>query len=147
MLISLLGLLVLQWSLAKANPEKTPLPFEQAILVMFAGSALLVYGLPWLIEKCPAEVRVSDRLIWRLRGDSVQRWEFKNIVSYRWIVMPEWALLMLDQESGRRAVLGTPLDVPRSDVDAFLQRCGLPKEPDGHCSDYEELAFLRSDTH
>ena len=142
LLLGLVAVSLLQWALATAKPEGPELPFEQAVLVVLVGSAALVYGAPWLIEKCPSEVRVSDSDIWRLRGDSVRRWKVKNLTSYRWLVMSDWALLELETKSAGKNMLAVPFDVHLEDLDAFLQQCGLRKVADAQWSEFQELSVL-----
>ncbi len=66
------GLSLLQWYLAKLNPNKHPLPLHQALSLMFLVGYFLAYIVPWINRRCPSEGRITSRAIIRFRGNHSQ---------------------------------------------------------------------------
>ncbi|HXR04483.1 MAG TPA: hypothetical protein VN836_07230 [Verrucomicrobiae bacterium] len=140
------GLFMSQWWLAKTKSGSNRMPIEEAIAIILPVSTFFAYGIPWLAGKCPSQIIVNDRMICRTRGSSNRRVEFKNLASFRWIYMQQWAVLRFDLKSGRNNSVAVPLEVSHPELDAFLQERGLRKEPDGHWYEFDDLTFLRGAT-
>jgi hypothetical protein len=116
----------------------------ESLCIALAGAAFLAYGIPWVVTKCPSYIKVRNKHIMRMRGNSNLEIRFSKMESFRWIPMQQWSLLRLSPKSGRSFTLCVPLEISREELDSFLQEHGLRKDPDGHYTDFEDIAFLRN---
>lgn len=141
-LLIIAGLVLLRWWIDKQKHLHRESIWE-ILPAVLAVAALIAYGVPWITSKCSSYVKVRDKYIIRMRGNSNLQIHFKKTESFRWIPMQQWALLRLASSSGRSFTLCVPLEISRPELDSFLQQHGLRKEPDGHYTDFPDLVFLR----
>src|SRR5437870_3413173 len=75
----LAALLLVNWAVAKLDPQKDPWTLTVALPFALGGGLVFVYAFPWLYRICPAEVRVHEKGISRVVGDDVQFWKYRDI--------------------------------------------------------------------
>jgi hypothetical protein len=130
---------VFLWLIGKISSKGNASSSGLFLVLAVGASALIAYGLLPLSRLSSVEIAISERSISRGR----MRWPFKFFESYTWIPMNDWLIMLLKMKSGRVVTVAAPRDVPREVLDALFQRHGLRREPDGHWTDHDELAFLR----
>jgi hypothetical protein len=138
----IVGLILLRWWIDKKRhvPRESFWGFLPLTLVV---AALIAYGVPWIVSKCPSYVKVRNKRIMRMRGNNSWSMEFNKAESFRWIPMQQWWILRLTSKSGGHFCLCAPPDISRAALDSFLLERSLRKEPDGHYTDFPDLVFLR----
>lgn len=114
-ILIVVALCMTNWWLALRNPGKTPPPLTVALSLSTGFGVFLVYIVPWFFRFCPSYIRIFDKSITRVIGNSATCWQFKNIdhceiVSIANDGRAEPALL-IHTVKGKRALIGVPADL------------------------------------
>jgi len=123
------GLLMMQWLVAGLDPNKQPPPIWVALPIAIAGGLAFAYGIPWLLSLFPAYITVFADRICRTVGSTGRAWKWVEISVYGWRDCGEYDLLILEHCQETQVLIGVPPEVPRSELERFLDGCGLEKTP------------------
>ncbi|MDB6155310.1 MAG: hypothetical protein JWL90_3763 [Chthoniobacteraceae bacterium] len=116
------ALLMSNWYVVRLNPHKQPPPpLMTALAVAFSGGLFLVYGIPWIISRCPSQIRFYDTYLIRIRGNIHRQIKYSEIASYTWRGREDFTTLILKHGKKQRDFfLGVPSEISQEAVDKFL---------------------------
>lgn len=107
--------LMLNWWLAKHNPNKTPPALHNALLLAVSGGAFFAYGIPWMLSFCPSYIRIFEHGISRVIGNSASLWKFKDINRCEFASVESGestqSALVIHTNKAKRIILGIPAEL------------------------------------
>lgn len=117
------------WWLARQVPGRTPPPLPQALGLALLAGVFFAYVLPWVLRRCPADIRVFENGISRVVGNTAAMWKFTDMercgIAVRDIGGRAFAVLDIHLRNGRRILLGLPADLAAPAED-MLRRFNVP---------------------
>ena len=104
--------LMLNWWLARQNPNKTPPDLHNALLLALFGGTFFAYGIPWMLSLCPSYIRIFEHGISRVIGNSASLWKFKDISRCEFASVESGesrqSALVIHTTKAKRIILGIP---------------------------------------
>jgi hypothetical protein len=123
-------LIMVNWVLAKLNPNKQPPTFEVAVAIAMLGGLFLVFSVSWLSRMAApySTVMVFHNRLFKTNGVRHREWRFKDISSFALYNCETFRVLVLKLPRGHQSLVGVPLKVDSAALEDFLASQGLLRD-------------------
>ena len=119
-----------QWYVARFNPHKHPPEFHVALVMAILAGSFFAYVFDWIITLCPAEVRLSETHVSRVRGNTNRAFKYADIEYFAWRVTEGITTLVLKRRKAKwEMLIGVPAEISRDDVHLFLLSRDVMPQP------------------